>query len=70
MADFMRRRTGKVMVNINDHPDIRRALNGFYLECLDIRCSNSSQRQAKFKLSSKLVILNWLSHELGQLFWP
>ena len=31
MADFMRRCKGKVMVSINDHPDIRRVFEGFTL---------------------------------------
>lgn len=30
MAEFMRRCKGKVMVSINDHPDIRRVFDGFH----------------------------------------
>lgn len=30
-ADFMRRCKDRVMVSINDHPDIRRAFDGFHL---------------------------------------
>lgn len=40
--DFMRRCKGKVMVSINDHPDIRSTFDGFHFECLDIRYSNTN----------------------------
>ncbi|MDF9773555.1 site-specific DNA-adenine methylase [Pseudomonas baetica] len=30
MADFMRRCKGRVMVSINEHPDIRRVFEGFH----------------------------------------
>ncbi len=39
----MRRGKGKVMVSINDHPDIRRAFDGFHFETLDIRYSTTNQ---------------------------
>lgn len=68
MADFMRRCKGRVMVSINDHPDIRRAFDGFHFECLDIRYSNTNQRQGKAEVTGELVILNWIPDQLGQLF--
>lgn len=67
MADFMRRCKGRVMVSINDHPDIRRAFEGFHFECLDIRYSNTNQRQGKTEVTGELVIMNWQPAELGQL---
>ena len=59
MADFMRVCTGKVMVSINDHPDIRRVFEGFRFETLGIRYSNNNQRKGKTEVSGELVIMNW-----------
>jgi DNA adenine methylase len=68
MADFMRRCKGKVMVSINDHPDIRRVFEGFYMEILDIHYSSNNQRHGKTSKSEELIILNWTPSSLGQLF--
>lgn len=68
MVDFMRRCKGKVMVSINDHPDIGRAFQSFHFEALDIRCSNTNQRQGEVEVSGELVIMNWESGALGGLF--
>lgn len=46
------------MVSINDHPDIRRAFDGFHFECLDIRYSDKNQRQGKSEVTGELVIMN------------
>jgi DNA adenine methylase len=56
------------MVSINDYPDIRRAFDGFYFECLDIRYSNTNQRQGKAEVTGELVITNWAPALLGCLF--
>lgn len=68
MADFMRRCKGKVMVSINDHPDIRRAFEGFHMEQLDIRYSCANQRKGVAEATGELVIMNWKPAELGGLF--
>jgi len=68
MADLTRRCKGKVMVSINDHPDIRRAFDGFHFECLDIRYSTTNQRHAKAEVTGELVIMNWTPASLGALF--
>ena len=68
MADFMRRCKGKVIVSINDHPDIRRVFEGFHFETLDIRYCNTNQRQTKAEVSVELVIMNWTPDSLGGLF--
>lgn len=68
MADFMRRCKGKVMVSINDHPDIRGVFDGFHFEMLDIRYSTANQRQGKAEVSGELVIMNWEPEALGGLF--
>ena len=67
MADFMRRCKGKVMVSINDHPDIRRVFAGFHFETVDIRYSNTNQRQGKAEVSGELVVMNWEPAALGGL---
>jgi DNA adenine methylase len=64
----MRRSKGKVMVSINDHPDIRRVFDGFHFETLDIRYSNTNQRQGKTEVSGELVIMNWEQSVMGGLF--
>ncbi len=64
----MRRGKGKVMVSINDHPDIRRAFDGFHFETLDIRYSTTNQRQGRAQVSGELVIMNWQPADLGGLF--
>lgn len=68
MADFMRRCKGRVMVSINDHPDIRRAFDGFHFEYLDIRYTNTNQRQGKAEVTGELVIMNWPPSLLCGLF--
>lgn len=68
MADFMRRCKGRVMVSINDHPDIRRAFEDFHFDYLDIRYSNTNQRLRKAEITGELVITNWHSSLLGGLF--
>jgi len=68
MADFMRRCKGRVMVSINDHPDIRRAFDGYHVESLDVRYSNNNQRLGKAEVVGELVIMNWQPSSLGGLF--
>ncbi|MNF13091.1 hypothetical protein D3C80_2148090 [compost metagenome] len=64
----MRRCKGKVMVSINDHPDIRRVFEDFHVEALDIRYSNTNQRHGKVEVSGEMVIMNWEPAVLGGLF--
>jgi DNA adenine methylase len=61
----MLRCKGKVMVSINDHPDIRRVFEGFHFETLEIRYCNSNQRQGKAEPSGELVIMNWIPTVFG-----
>lgn len=68
MAAFMRRCKGKVMVSINDHPDIREAFVGFHMEQLDITYSVGNQRRGASEKSRELVIMNWEPSSLGGLF--
>lgn len=67
MADFMRTCQGKVMLSINDHPDIRACFGDFRMHELDIRYSVANN-QGKPKESSELVIMNYDSGSAGGLF--
>ncbi|MGE6387391.1 DNA adenine methylase [Pseudomonas sp. NPDC078416] len=59
MADFMRRCQGKVMVSINDHPDIREVFAGFRMQELSIRYSTANPRTGKASVTGELAIMNW-----------
>jgi len=67
MAALMRKARGKVMVSINDHPDIRRAFDGFHMLKLDIRYSVAN-RHGRPDTSGELVITNWEPGVMGGLF--
>jgi DNA adenine methylase len=67
MAEFMRSSKGKVMVSINDHPDIRRAFTGLFLLELDIKYSVANNHGAA-STSGELVITNWDCNAAGGLF--
>ena len=67
MADFMRRCKGRVMVSINDHPEIREAFDGHYIERTDIRYSCTNQRSGQADVTGELIIMNWKPQELGLL---
>ena len=69
MADFMRRCKGRVMVSINDHPDIREAFAGFHMERLDIRYTCTNQYSSTADTTGELVIMNWEPAALGGLFF-
>lgn len=58
---------GKVMVSINDHPDIREAFKGFWMEGLDIKYSTGNAQGAP-QTSRELVITNWEPAVMGGLF--
>lgn len=68
MAEFMHSCKGKVMVSINDHPDIREAFAGFHIERTDIRYTTANQRNGQAEVTGELIIMNWKPSELGQLF--
>ena len=68
MADFMRRCKGKVMVSINDHPDIRRVFEGFHFETTEIHYTTTNKRQGKAEVTGGLIVMNWEPEALGGLF--
>ncbi|SFB12297.1 DNA adenine methylase [Collimonas sp. OK607] len=67
MAEFMRTCKGRVMVSINDHPDIRRVFDGFTMMGLDIKYSIGSTH-GQPGVSRELVITNWNADVMTQLF--
>ena len=67
MAETMRSCKGKVMVSINDHPDIRRAFDGLPMLELGIKYSVGNA-QAAPQESKELVLTNWEPRDLGGLF--
>lgn len=70
MAAFMKSCKGKVMVSINDHPDIRRAYEGLTVidgEGLGIKYSVANAH-GKPEISKELVILNFDPLNTGGLF--
>lgn len=68
LAGMMRACQGKIMVSINDHPDIRRAFAGLPMLELDIRYSVGNARRGPAETSGELVIANWEVGECGGLF--
>lgn len=67
LAEFMRSCKGKVMVSINDHPDIRACFEGFHMESLGIKYAVANVHGDP-QTSRELVIQNWTPDALGQLF--
>lgn len=67
MAEAMRSCKGKIMVSINDYPDIRRVFAGFHTYELGIKYSVGANHGA-MDTTSELVITNWSPDALGQLF--
>ncbi|HEY2605032.1 MAG TPA: DNA adenine methylase [Paraburkholderia sp.] len=67
MAALMRSAKGKVMVSINDHPDIRHVFAEFPMLDLDIKYSVANN-SGPAKTSQELVITNWDAMATGGLF--
>ena len=66
LASAMRTCKGKMMVSINDHPQIREAFAGLVM--LELEIGYSVGREKSGKQSRELVITNWEPDALGQLF--
>jgi DNA adenine methylase len=58
MADVMRACKGKVMLSINDHPDIRRVFQGFRTEEISIKYAMGNY-QSRAAVRKELAIMNW-----------
>lgn len=55
----MRACEGKVMVSINDHPDIRRVFEGFRMDAINIRYSTAHPRKGVAEKTGERVVMNW-----------
>ncbi len=58
LAQFMRSCKGKVLLSINDHPDMRRVFAGFPMEKVTLKYSVGSNH-GKPKASGELIVRNW-----------
>jgi DNA adenine methylase len=67
MAAFMRSCKGRVMVSINDHPDIRAAFDGMHMRPLRIRYSMANKHGTP-AASSELMITNYEPVVSGGMF--
>lgn len=67
MAELARTAKGKVMISINDHPDIRALFAGLTIHDLSIKYSVGNTHGAP-TVSGELVITNWDPGQIGQLF--
>ncbi|MEQ1814383.1 MAG: hypothetical protein ABL860_08045 [Candidatus Nitrotoga sp.] len=67
MADIMRNCSGKMMVSINDHPDIRRIFTGLIMHELGIKYSVANAHGQPIE-SRELVITNYEPGVMGGLF--
>jgi DNA adenine methylase len=67
LAALMHRSKGRIMVSLNDHPEMRRAFDGLHFGELDIKYSLAN-RHGEARASGEVVITNWEFGALGQLF--
>jgi DNA adenine methylase len=67
MATIMRGCKGKMMVSINDHPDIRRVFEGFTMHDLSIKYSVGNNH-GDARESRELLITNYEPGVMGGLF--
>jgi DNA adenine methylase len=57
MAARLRTLKGRAIVSLNDHPDIRRAFDGFHIETVDIKYTvGGGGREAARK---EVIIFSW-----------
>lgn len=68
LAQAMANTKGKVMLSINDHPDIRSLFGHFRTHETSIRYSNHNQSSGGQAVAKELVIMNWDDAGAGQLF--
>ena len=59
LAAFAREAKGKVVVSINDHPDIRRVFDGLHMAELDITYSVGNARTQERRETGELIIANF-----------
>lgn len=57
MADMLRKLKGKAIVSLNEHPDIRRIFDGFYIETAPIKYSVGGGNQTVDR--TEVIIYSW-----------
>ncbi len=67
MADLVRSAKGKVMISINDHPEVRRVFDGLVYHDLGIKYAVANNHGSASE-SRELVITNWNPGQEGGLF--
>lgn len=68
MAELASTVKGKVMISLNDHPEIRRVFSDLHIEMVDIEYSLGN-RHGSGAPRGELIITNYNPHtELGGLF--
>ncbi|MDW9228067.1 hypothetical protein C7S15_2643 [Burkholderia cepacia] len=55
MAERLRRLKGRAIVSLNDHPDIRRVFEGFYIETVPIQYTVGVEAVDR----NELIIFSW-----------
>lgn len=68
MAEFARSATGKVMISINDHPDIRAVFDGLHVERTEICYSVGKADGTARAAAGELILTNWEPALMGGLF--
>jgi DNA adenine methylase len=61
IADFMGRCQGRVVLSINDHPEIRRVFDGFNLIPLQIRYTVG--REGRGEAAGELIVKSWADEQ-------
>lgn len=68
MANFARTAKGRVMISINDHPEIRRVFDGLHLERTELTYTVGNGRDDRAPPAGELIFTNWVPELLGGLF--
>lgn len=67
MAEFARTARGRVMISINDHPDIRRVFDGLHVEHAELAYTVGLASAARAS-AGELILTNWEPQIMGGLF--
>jgi len=59
MADLARSIKGKMLISVNDHPEMRRAFAGLETDDLVIKYSAGNRRSGECPASAELLIRNF-----------
>jgi DNA adenine methylase len=68
MAEFARTAKGRVMISINDHPQIRAVFDGLHTERTELAYSVGKADTAARASAGELIITNWKPELMAGLF--